>query len=202
MKLMSHARANPAAGTGVISKAVYDTIARAQWVLTLVAILAAIISSLTVSVVPTFSMYPTLNRGAYCLSTRNVEHLSRGDIVNFFPHATASPLPGALGAVADARSGNEIYVKRLVALPGDTVGVHGGRLYVNGVSVEEDYLNERSINYEMDDILLGEDEYFMMGDNRNHSGDSHILGPIRKDQLYSKVLVFFSPGISWDSGSA
>ena len=75
------------------------------------------------------------------------------------------------------------YIKRAVGLPGERVSVHGGVLYINGEALSESYINEYPIDYEMVEIFLGEDQYFVLGDNRNNSTDSHIVGPIEKSKI-------------------
>jgi len=81
-----------------------------------------------------------------------------------------------------------LFVKRLVALPGDTVQITGGHLYVNGEYVEDpEFMG--SVPYDYSPRLLGEDEYFVIGDNRRTSHDSRAddVGPISKDAIMGKV---------------
>lgn len=82
--------------------------------------------------------------------------------------------------------GRTNFVKRLVALPGDTVSMLKGTLYVNGEPVDEPYITNRA-NYNMQAVSLGEDEYFVLGDNRSSSNDSHLIGPISRDQIKGHV---------------
>ncbi len=82
-------------------------------------------------------------------------------------------------------------VKRLIGLPGDTVEFRNTILYVNGVEVDEPYLNEPcNPNLCRDNVWhLGPDEYFFMGDNRNHSRDSRRFGPVNNEYIIGQVLV-------------
>ena len=101
-----------------------------------------------------------------------------------------------------------IYVKRVVAVPGDTVVIKGGRLFVNGEkyddvadteSITYSGLAETSITYSglaETQLTLGEDEYFVLGDNRNNSEDSRYqsIGLISKKQIKGKVWFKLSFG--------
>ena len=77
-------------------------------------------------------------------------------------------------------------IKRVVAVPGDTVIISNGYLYVNGRESEYQFTTTTGgrLSYP---ITLGENEYFCLGDNREHSADSRELGPIRKDIITYKV---------------
>jgi len=81
-----------------------------------------------------------------------------------------------------------LFVKRLVALPGDTVMISGGHLYVNGEYVEDpEFMGSVPMDYPLRE--LGEDEYFVMGDNRRTSHDSRAddVGPLSRSQIMGRV---------------
>ncbi len=84
---------------------------------------------------------------------------------------------------------NENFVKRIIALPGDTVEVADGVLYINGEVTEEPYLSEeRTVNfrkgwYDFGPMEIPEGEYFVMGDHRDDSNDSRSVGTISQDEL-------------------
>lgn len=86
-------------------------------------------------------------------------------------------------------------IKRLIGLPGETISMEQGQVYVNGVALNEPYVAELCSAYACNNKLwtLGEDEYFVLGDNRNHSLDSHNFGPIHRDQIIGKVLARYWP---------
>ena len=82
--------------------------------------------------------------------------------------------------------GNSNFVKRVVGMPGDKVAVQNGYLYVNGVQYEEPYIKNRP-NYNMAEYLVPEGSYFVLGDNRSNSNDSHLIGPLDKDMIVGHV---------------
>lgn len=87
---------------------------------------------------------------------------------------------------------SEHFVKRLVGLPGDTVAIAGGVLYVNGEAQEEAYITHLP-NYTMEAYTLAEDEYFVLGDNRSNSNDSHIIGTLARSQIEAHVRAVYYP---------
>ncbi|MBR3108922.1 MAG: signal peptidase I [Clostridia bacterium] len=87
-----------------------------------------------------------------------------------------------------------IFIKRLVALPGDTVEITGGHLYVNGELVE-DPEKMGSVPRDYAKRTLGEDEYFVVGDNRltSHDSRSSDVGPISRSEIMGKVTYVMFP---------
>lgn len=124
------------------------------------------------------SMAPELYNGQEILINRlsyNFVNPKRGDVIVFRPN------------------GNEnahLYVKRVIGVPGDTVQIMNGVLYLNGEAMPQlfgDRIADSGVAYE--ELIIPEDEFFVMGDNCNNSEDSRSanLGNIRKDFIYGKA---------------
>lgn len=130
------------------------------------------------------SMNPTLNDRDNLI----VEKLSyrfsdpkRFDIIVFPPYGT-----------------KEYYIKRIIGLPGETVQIdEEGNIYINGEILEEDYGLEtiHSAGRAAEPITLGDDEYFVMGDNRNNSKDSRSedVGNVKRDAIIGRAWVRIWP---------
>ena len=92
---------------------------------------------------------------------------------------------------------NTFYIKRIVGLPGETVQVIDGLIYIDGVSLDENYGNEpmQQAGIAESQILLGEDEYFVLGDNRNHSQDSRDpgVGVLHREDILGRAWVRIWP---------
>ena len=88
--------------------------------------------------------------------------------------------------------GNTYFVKRVVGLPGDTIAIQDGYLYLNGEKQPEDFLTIRP-NYNMSEYKIPEGKYFVLGDNRASSNDSHIIGPLDRDMILGKVHFVIFP---------
>ncbi|WP_313132289.1 signal peptidase I [Anaerocolumna sp.] len=91
----------------------------------------------------------------------------------------------------------KFYIKRIIGLPGETVQIIDGNIYINSELLEEDYGKEimKYAGTASVPIALNEDEYFVLGDNRNHSSDSRDpdVGVINKDRIIGKAWVRIWP---------
>ena len=130
------------------------------------------------------SMRATLEEGDRILLNRLSYHFrepARGDIIVFRSPITAS----------------EDLVKRIVAVGGDRVAVSNGKLYVNGVAQDEPYLLEQGFEGVLQETLIPAGDVFVMGDNRNNSGDSRLFGPISKDVIIGCAFCVYWPIGHW-----
>ena len=95
---------------------------------------------------------------------------------------------------------NTYYIKRIIGLPGETVQIMGdGSIYINGEKLEENYgmevIKPETIGRAAEPIELGDDEYFVMGDNRNNSSDSRtdMVGNITRENIIGKAWLRIWP---------
>ena len=132
------------------------------------------------------SMQPNFATGQFVIVSR-VNYLltdpQRGDVVVF-------NYPG---------DPTQDYIKRVIGLPGDTVEIRDTQVYVNGNELTEPYINEPCTPNTCRDNTwtLGSDQFFMMGDNRNHSSDSRAFGPVARHFIVGKALVRYWPPQDW-----
>lgn len=141
--------------------------------------------------IPSGSMLPTLEIGDRLV----VEKLSyrfrlpeRGDIIVFYP-------PKELGFEG-------AYIKRAIGLPGDKIRIAEGLVYINGIPLSEVYIEsppnytcpgQCGIESEEDTFTVPEGSYFVMGDNRNDSQDSHVWGFLPKENIIGRTVLRFWP---------
>ena len=86
------------------------------------------------------------------------------------------------------------FVKRVVGLPGETVAVRNGTVYVDGVGLAEPYL-ERRDRSNARPLVLGDGEYYVIGDNRPNSNDSRSWGAVPEENIVGRVMLVYWP---WD----
>lgn len=106
------------------------------------------------------------------------EAIHRGDVVVF--HYPRDP--------------EKSYIKRVIALPGDHIRIDHGKVFLNGKPLRESYVPEKYRDTKsMPDMVIPEDEYFMMGDHRSISSDSREFGPVDRDLIYGKAVFVYWP---------
>jgi len=127
------------------------------------------------------SMNPTLFNGEYLIISNfayKLDEPQRGDIIVF--HHPQSELN---------------LIKRVIGLPGDTVEIQGGVVRVNGVALDEPYIQAPPA-YDSSWVVPN-GQYFVLGDNRNQSSDSHAWGFLPKDHILGKALLIYWPPEKW-----
>jgi signal peptidase I len=132
-------------------------------------------------VVPTPSMVPTVQVGDRLFVEKvvmKVTGLKRGDVIVFTPPPqTAS---------------EDDYLKRLIGLPGETVSVHDGKVYINGQPLDEPYIKEAP-TYTYGPITVPEGKVLVLGDNRNQSYDSHAWGLLDESEVHGRAWIRYWP---------
>lgn len=139
--------------------------------------------------IPSKSMRPTIKAGDYVICNQLYYRFNdpeRGDLIIFkYP-----------------RDESVDYIKRIVAVPGDTVETRGESLFINGreaedpnaVYVEDD--NGYGFVPDFGPVMVSENEYFVMGDNRNNSQDSRVWGTVERHKIHGKAIFIY---FSWDN---
>lgn len=119
-------------------------------------------------------------------------------LVNRFVYSFSGPKPNDI--IVFLPNGNEkshYYVKRVIGVPGDTVQIKDGAVYVNSELFDEAAETAAILDAGLaeDEIVLAEDEYFVLGDNRNNSEDSRYanIGNIKKEYIIGKAWFIISP---------
>jgi signal peptidase I len=134
--------------------------------------------------IPSGSMLPTLQINDRLIIDKVSYHFvepHRGDIVVFSPTDTLR-----------AQNFRDAFIKRIIGLPGDTVEVAEGKVYVNGEALAENYLQDYP-NYQWGPEVVPPDQYLVLGDNRNNSFDSHLWGFVPRENIIGRAVVRFWP---------
>lgn len=132
------------------------------------------------------SMDPTFHDGEYILTDKIDYRLhapQRGDVIVFIA----------------PRNPDYDYIKRIIGIPGDTVSIKDGSVYVNNQLLEENYINSETIILPGEfvknnqEIKLQTDEYFVLGDNRSHSSDSRSWGTVPRKDIIGRAFFRYWP---------
>ena len=92
------------------------------------------------------------------------------------------------GDLIVVENNGKLLLKRLIGLPDETVSIHDGKVFINGLALDEPY-DVVPATYTMDEVQLDNDSYFILGDNRPDSIDSHQLGPVKGDAIKGKAIL-------------
>jgi signal peptidase I len=140
--------------------------------------------------IPSGSMLPTLQINDRLIVDKISYRFTdpvRGDIVVFNPTAQL-----------EREKYKDAFIKRVIGVPGERIDVKGGKVYINGKLLSENYLDEAP-NYKWSSTSLTPDgkvpegHYLVLGDNRNNSYDSHYWGFVPKDKIVGRAIVRFWP---------
>lgn len=93
--------------------------------------------------------------------------------------------------VLDEEKDNEKIIKRVIGLPGETVAIKKGKIYINDKVIDDDYAYGETSDYNK--VTLKDDEYFILGDNRLISKDSRYFGPIKENEIKGKIVFRLFP---------
>lgn len=137
--------------------------------------------------IPSGSMKPTLQVDDRLV----IEKISyrfnppkRGDVIVFQAPQAALDLVGS--------TRKDAYIKRVIGLPGDTVEVKEGQVFIGGTALEEDYIQAPPA-YTWGPEVVPEGEYLVLGDNRNSSSDGHEWGFLPRENIIGRAVVRFWP---------
>lgn len=132
------------------------------------------------------SMVPTFMDGDYIFTDKITYRLKE-------------PTHGDIIVLKNPRDETQDFIKRIIALPGDIVKIENNSIYVNGMKLNETYLPQNTTTQggsflrEGGEVKVGPNQYFVIGDNRNHSSDSREWGSITKEEIIGKVFFRYFP---------
>ncbi|RPI84993.1 MAG: signal peptidase I [Chloroflexi bacterium] len=133
--------------------------------------------------VESISMQPTLYAGNFVLVNKlafNFVEPERGDVIVFKYPPDPTQVP---------------YIKRIIGLPGDTIHIEGGKVFINGQELIEPYLVEPTNRG--GDWVVPENNLFVMGDNRNSSSDSRTWGTVPMENIIGRAEIVYWPPEKW-----
>ncbi len=131
------------------------------------------------------SMMDTLKNGENLLVEKVSYHFTdpgRFDVIVFYPHG---------------RDSSDYYIKRVIGLPGETVQIKGEDIYINDKKLEENFGKDPIMDPGIaeEPIKLGDDEFFVLGDNRTVSEDSRYeeVGPVKRENIEGRAILRIYP---------
>lgn len=147
-------------------------------------ILAMILRTFVIEgrIIPSGSMLPTLQLQDRVMVNKFIYYFKepqRGDVIVFAP-------PEAINSDQD-------YIKRIIGLPGEKIEMKDGKVYINDKAIDEPYINE-VLEYEYGPVIVPENSLLVLGDNRNHSFDSHLWNAwLIDDRIKGKAFMVYWP---------
>lgn len=136
------------------------------------------------------SMVPTFQNGDYIITDK-------------LSYKLGQPKRGDIIVLKNPRDESQDFIKRIIALPNDTVKIEGGEVFVNSKNPRETYLpndlktKDGAFLQEGETVKAGPNQYFVLGDNRGHSSDSREWGAITREEIIGRAFFRYWPIISF-----
>lgn len=167
----------------IILKSLAKTLAEWVIIIGIAFVLSLLIRNYLIDtrIVPTGSMLPTIQLEDRLIVDRffyKYDTVKRGDIIVF--------------EAPEAAQEDKDLVKRVIGLPGEKLEVRNGIVYINDKALYEPYV-ERPADYDYGPVIIPEDSYFMLGDNRRYSKDSHVWGFVPAENILGRVWIRYWP---------
>lgn len=153
------------------------------------------------------SMEPNLHNGQYLLVNKadyfaiDIDQVTR--ILPFlnwqrerFIYLFHPPQRGDVVVFRFPKEPSRDFIKRVIATPGETVEIESGKVYINGMLLREHYIAEGP-HYTLKSQVVPLDHYFVLGDNRNNSSDSHVWGVVPRENIVGKAWLSYWPISRW-----
>lgn len=132
------------------------------------------------------SMYPTFYNGDYILTDKLTYRLG-------------PPKHGDVIVLENPKDESQDFIKRIIGVPGDSIMIQNNQVYLNRKPLDENYLPSGTVTQggaflpEGTTYTLGQDQYFVMGDNRSHSSDSREWGTVTRKEIVGKTFFRYFP---------
>ncbi len=167
----------------IVLKSIFKAISEWVIIIAIAFVLSIVIRNYLIDtrIVPTGSMLPTIQLQDRLIVDRvfyKYDTIERGDIIVF-----SAPV---------ASEEDKDLVKRAIGLPGEKLEVKDGAVYINDKVLNEPYVVEPA-DYNYGPVTIPDDSYFMLGDNRRYSKDSHVWGYVSADDILGRVWIRYWP---------
>lgn len=132
------------------------------------------------------SMVPTFQNGDFILTDK-------------VSYKIGQPENSDIIVLKNPRNESQDFIKRIIATPGQSLKVEGGSVFLNGIKIPDAYLQPSTITrsgaflHEGETVAVAPNQYYVFGDNRNHSSDSREWGAITKEEIVGKVFFRYWP---------
>ena len=149
------------------------------------------------------SFYVNTQMAQFVIRGQSMEPSFQNDdliIVTKYVYAMDEPQRGDIIVFHSEDEQNRDFLKRVIGLPNDVIVMDRGEIFINDIKLDEPYIEEicRRRRCRNRTWTLGENEYFVLGDNRNNSQDSVDFGPIRRDQIIGKAWLRYDGILDWE----